>query len=342
MKENYASWAIGVKDFPENGDILDQLKFLIGFAVLAPSGHNSQPWEFAIEGNSIKVFVSKERSLEKSDPDLRQTLISIGCAIENLLTAATYYGFEAKLEYLPDIDKRIVASISFERKTNTKKNPEHLINFISKRNSNRGKYRLDSIPEIFKNEINKISNSEIEITLVENKQKRDLLSDIANKAQIEVMDRDSFREELSHYVKSNFTKSKTGMPGFTIGIPALISIFISKIIKRVNVSRKFAKQDVALLKKFTPAFLVISSKNDSKESWVKAGQLFEKAWLVATKHGLSCSVLAAGVQVGEYYKKVKEIIGTNNRPLIFSRLGFAKKNFKHSPRLGTKDVMRND
>jgi len=44
MKANYAAWGIDVNSFPQDGGIEDQLRFLIGFAILAPSGHNSQPW----------------------------------------------------------------------------------------------------------------------------------------------------------------------------------------------------------------------------------------------------------------------------------------------------------
>ncbi|MBI3589397.1 MAG: hypothetical protein HY093_03230 [Candidatus Liptonbacteria bacterium] len=43
MKENYAPWEIDVEAFPKKGSLDDQLKFLLGFAILAPSTHNSQP-----------------------------------------------------------------------------------------------------------------------------------------------------------------------------------------------------------------------------------------------------------------------------------------------------------
>ena len=342
MQENYLPWSIRVEDFPQSGSLENQLKFLIGFAILAPSGHNSQPWEFAIKNNSVEFWVNEDRALGKSDPDRRQTLISIGCALENLLLAADYYGFEYDVKYFPEDDENLVAYTSFQKFELTKNDSDHLIFSIPKRVSNRNKYSSQPIPEQFLEEVKKISSSEIEVQVITEKSKILPLSDIANQAQIEVMDRDSFREELSHYVKSNFTKSETGMPGFTLGLPTLVSLFASKLIKKVNMSRKTAKKDDTLLKKFTSAFLIVSAKSDDKYNWMKTGQIFERAWLLATQNGLSCSVLAAGVQVGNYFKKVQEILSTSLRPLVFARLWYFDQIARHSPRKKIEEVLKND
>lgn len=340
MKENYAPWAIDIGAFPEKGSVNEQLKFLLGFAILAPSGHNSQPWEFKIKNNSIEFWANKDRSLGKSDPEGRQTLISLGCALENLLIAADYYGYKTETKYFPENDSSLIVSVYFEKPGATKNNPNHLIFSIPKRASNRGEYTNQTLPEKFLGEVKEINSDDIEIVIVTEKSKISSLAEIATQAQIEVMDKDSFREELSHYIESSFTKSKTGMPGFTLGLPSLISLFASKLIKKVNMSRLTAKKDDALLKKFTTALLLISAKNDDKYSWVKTGQVFERIWLIATQNEVSFSVLAAGVQVGEYYKKIQEILKTNLRPLAFSRVGYPKKVARHSPRLNISEVVK--
>jgi hypothetical protein len=40
------AWHISESDFPQQGTPAKQLQFLIKYAVLAPSGHNTQPWLF--------------------------------------------------------------------------------------------------------------------------------------------------------------------------------------------------------------------------------------------------------------------------------------------------------
>ena|SRR6056297_454819 len=36
--------------FPEHDPLAEQLAFLVRYAVLAPSGHNTQPWRFELRG----------------------------------------------------------------------------------------------------------------------------------------------------------------------------------------------------------------------------------------------------------------------------------------------------
>jgi len=94
------------------------------------------------------------------------------------------------------------------------------------------------------------------------------------------------------------------------------------------------------LKKFTPAFVIVSTVSDDKVDWIKAGQLFERIWLTAEQAGLRCAPLAAPVQVKDYYKKLQDILEISFRPQIFSRMGYCDKIPQHSPRLAIDEVIR--
>ena len=341
-RANYRAWDIDITSFPEDAGFGEQLRFLIGFGILAPSGHNSQPWEFIVTDDSIEVFFNQERSLSQSDPAGRQLLISIGCAIENIIIAGDYYGFEGVVHFHNDWHAtRFIATISFRKiSPSTSRDPHHLFFSVSKRSTNRGKYKTQLPPESFLKEISQLNNDDFRMVFVADKHMRSLLADVVNKAQIEVMDGHGFREELSHYIQHNFTKKHVGMPGFTLGIPAPVSLFASRLIKRVNLSRASKKQDDALLKRFTPIFVLICSCNDTSRDWMGAGRIFERIWLMATREGLACAPLAAGVQVGDYYKKLQAILDTHDRPQVFFRMGYPEKHFHHSPRLSPLNVVR--
>ena len=75
--ENYKPWNININDFPSDGTEREKLIFLLNFAILAPSGHNSQPWNFSVSGNSISIFVDEKRSLSESDPFDSNTVTSL-------------------------------------------------------------------------------------------------------------------------------------------------------------------------------------------------------------------------------------------------------------------------
>ena len=76
-------YQINERNFPIKGTSIEKLKFLLRYAILAPSSHNTQPWKFSISEDKIKVFADKNRWLKVADPDQRELYISTGCAIEN-------------------------------------------------------------------------------------------------------------------------------------------------------------------------------------------------------------------------------------------------------------------
>ena len=67
-------WAITEQDFPVAGSVEEQLRFLLGYAILAPSSHNSQPWQFRIDAASapttqIDLLADRSRRLGVVDPE---------------------------------------------------------------------------------------------------------------------------------------------------------------------------------------------------------------------------------------------------------------------------------
>ncbi|MBI2120581.1 MAG: hypothetical protein HYT94_03085 [Parcubacteria group bacterium] len=71
MKANYEPWNIDFLSFDTKKNEIDKLKFLIRFAVLAPSSHNSQPWSFSVGQNEIVIQPDMSRALHESDKNLR-------------------------------------------------------------------------------------------------------------------------------------------------------------------------------------------------------------------------------------------------------------------------------
>src|SRR5689334_24682575 len=61
-------------------------------AMLAPSIHNTQPWQFHIRDNGIDVYADWRRRLDVIDPNGRQLIISVGAAVMNLRLAIHEHG----------------------------------------------------------------------------------------------------------------------------------------------------------------------------------------------------------------------------------------------------------
>ena len=74
---------------------------ILYLASLAPSGHNAQPWKVKVTGQGHFIIdINPERYLPAVDPTNRETMISMGAFIENLVQAAESRGYSASVNIL--------------------------------------------------------------------------------------------------------------------------------------------------------------------------------------------------------------------------------------------------
>ncbi|NOJ27045.1 MAG: hypothetical protein DA330_03425, partial [Nitrososphaera sp.] len=96
------AWNISEKDFPSKGSTADKLRFMLNYAVLAPSGHNTQPWLFKIIDDGVEIYADRSRALPVVDPDDRELIISCGAALSYLQLAMRHFGYADKTAILPE------------------------------------------------------------------------------------------------------------------------------------------------------------------------------------------------------------------------------------------------
>jgi hypothetical protein len=341
MKENYKAWDINIDHFHKLESEYEKLKFLLKFAVLAPSSHNTQPWRFSIKGNKIFVYKETLRRLKVADVEDRQLVLSIGCAIENILLAADYYGYRTEINIEPNQNEsHLLVTIEFFENNHLKKDINHLINFIVSRKTNRNEYLPKSISQSILIDIQNTILPNLHIYITDNKSKIENLGQIAILSSIESFIDKSFRHELSHHVKHNLTKSKVGMPGFAQGIPTPISFLLPSLIKRFNMEKANQKNYEVLFKKHTPYIGIITVGNDDQTDWINAGRTFEKISLICTRSGISISPWGAPIEVGYFHKEITQLINIPGRPVMFFRLGYSEKGTKISPRMPIEEVIK--
>ncbi|MEO6248792.1 MAG: Tat pathway signal protein, partial [Sphingomicrobium sp.] len=72
---------------------------LVRAATLAPNGHNTQPWRFAELPKGAIITPDFARRTPIVDPDDHHLFISLGCAAENFLLAASAQGRPGALRF---------------------------------------------------------------------------------------------------------------------------------------------------------------------------------------------------------------------------------------------------
>src|SRR6188472_853778 len=86
----------------------------VRLACRAPSLHNSQPWRWVLEGDSLQLFADPNRVVRRTDRSGREALISCGVVLDHLRVAMAAAGWTANVDRFPNpINRRHLASVDF-------------------------------------------------------------------------------------------------------------------------------------------------------------------------------------------------------------------------------------
>ena len=130
------------------------------------------------------------------------------------------------------------------------------------------------------------------------------------------------------------------MPGYYIGIPWLLSFAMPFMIRHLPMSKKQKEMNEPLLDTVS-AFVVISVKKDAAGLWLKAGEIFERAALLAQGAGVKVGVFGGPIEISGCSEKLQNLLHSEFRPVMFIRLGFAEKTPPKSPRHLLKELIVN-
>ena len=82
--------AFSQDEFLKQNPVLEKLLY---YGTLAPSSHNAQMWKVRIlSDNEFLIILDKERNLNYVDPDSRESLISIGSFLANIIRGSEILG----------------------------------------------------------------------------------------------------------------------------------------------------------------------------------------------------------------------------------------------------------
>lgn len=321
----------------------ERLKFLVAFASLAPSSHNTQPWLFKIHGNTTDILLNKNKLLVNSDPTRRQSIISIGCAIKNFVLGAQAYGLNVETVYFPNTETLASIAISGEPRSLSSENKE-LLNAALSRNNNRSSYKETDPPQQFfsslKEIVNKEKQTDYQFFLIDQPGAKQEISAITLKAIKAAFQDKKFTKELAQWMKPSLKRFRDGLVGYNIGIPFILSFLIPWLTKTFDTSALQVKMNKNALS-HTPLLIVIASKNDDQSSWIRVGEIFEEISVLASRFLLATAVLASPIEIGNYHIDLQRVLGTNFRPQMLFRIGYPTKFTPPSPRLPLKEILLN-
>ena len=230
--------AVAQKDFPAAATTSEGLRFLVNFAALAPSGHNTQPWLFAIDDHGLTLIADRIRALPVVDPYDRALVISCGAALEHLVIAARHFGQEHAVEVLPNGEPDHLASIRLTGKVAPTVLDTELFEAMPLRRTTRTKHGFRNLPEGLQHACRELaSDLGIELTLVIDESKRAQIADLVAQGDRTQFADPRFRRALAAWIYSRRSASHDGMSGASFGMPDVLSPVSAVVIRTFDMGK---------------------------------------------------------------------------------------------------------
>lgn len=320
----------------------EDLLFMIEQATKAPSGHNTQPWLFRINENSIEIHPDSTKTLPVVDSDQREMFVSLGCAAENLCIAAISRG------YRPTVSISAKGIITLQpARTATPVEATGLAEQISKRQTNRRVYNGTLIPDETMREllaVKRAGDTSLHCWPKGSEEFRKLHSYIMQGNEIQMNDL-SFKKELKSWMRFNreqVRKTGDGLSYSVFGapnLPARLSCFIMGSCLTAKRQNSSDRKKIAS----SSHFILFTAPTNTPEAWIQLGRTLERFLLHATRAGIATAFTNQPCELQVLSDKMQqEIAGLQTRiPVVLLRLGYAAP-MPYSPRKEVAKIIITD
>ena len=293
------------------------LRQLIGAAVAAPSVHNTQPWLFRIDGDTIHLFADPSRQLQAQDPDGRALLMSCGAALLNLRLAAEHFGRTSNVTLAPSDDVNHIASVDLHGEVSARAMVDELFAAIPHRHTNRNPYEDRPVPPAVLEALAEAASQEgaIFYPVTEPSERRRLVDLIH--------DADAVADPTVVAETKNWTGVESTRPD---GVPAesLGPIPQSPATPHRDLApgRVISGRGFAVFEN-DPTLAVLTTGRDDHSAWVAAGQALQRVLLVATVEGLVATYANQALEAPGLRWLVRDPDQPIGFPQMLFRIGYA-------------------
>lgn len=296
------------------------LRTLIRYATLAASGHNTQPWKFAIHDDMIEIHPDYSRRLPAVDPHDRELWISLGCALENLLVAARAVGYAPEVTY-PNVDDAIRIRLAVDTSQ-----PSSLFEAIKVRQNTRSEYdgqpiKAEDLKEV---QVMSVEPGVVLHYVLEPAQRERVLEYVNEGNLIQYADK-PFVDELVHWLRFNKREAISSLDGlFTRSSGnAEVPRWLGRLFVTSTSPQQQADIDSKKLRS-SPGTVVIAAVSDDKAAWIRTGQVYERLALKLTSLNIKSAFLNQPIEVPALRSQFQSAMGLNATvPQLLIRFGYA-------------------
>ncbi len=339
-------WTVEESAFPARGTVAEQIRFLLNYAILAPSGHNTQPWKFRAdpERGRVMAYADYARRLTVVDPDDRELVMSIAAALFNLRVAAAHFGLRCEVKPAgraageggsePPAGCELLA-VAEIRAGEPETGLADLFPAITRRRTNRAPYEPRALEGAHRDTLASLTPAPAGLCLIEDSTLAGRLAELVAEGDRRQMGDPSFRDELASWVRPDVAGEDVAGDGF--GLPDLIAWGGAWFIRTLNLGAFAARRDAG--RAHAAAALAIIYAPDTLPDLLAAGELLERLLLTLTALGIESSYLNQPIEVASLRGEVQSALGLEAPPQILLRLGYCAPLVHAMPRRRLDDVL---
>lgn len=312
--------SVAASDYPVGAGPRDRIGFLLNYAVLAPSSHNTQPWLFRLANTHVDVLADRRRALPVADPDDRELVMSCGAAIETLVVAMRRFGHLGEVQLLPeDDDPDLLARVHLEGSYTPTRLDLAMFDAIPVRRTLREPFEASPVPAAARADIAEAcAQFGIDLVLADDEAtKADLAALVAEGDRLQLAD-PRFRRELAQWMHAR--RRGDGMSAEGFGMPDVLTGVAALAIRTFDMGDSRAAADEAIARG-SPLLAVLLTPADGTADWLTTGRALAALLLTATAHGLAASFLNQPVEVPELRNRLAERVMPSRQPQLILRLG---------------------
>jgi nitroreductase len=329
---------------------------LVSAAVLAPSKHNSQPWQFRVQPGYIDLFVEPPRTVGALDPLHREAYFGAGCCLTNFLLAAEVEGLKATPTYLPDREFlwNWVAKIDLEPGPQIR-NP--LYKAIPNRHTNRGPYdAARAVTPAILEDLARTGSPDgcIQVTWLDREQQKAFAALTLDATKAILADQDQARDGAVWY-RTNWNAVQTEADGITLdaaGFPPreLLKNKILAAPSPVEFDANWLSNTTMQVASMPATGILTVSNGREPLNDIAAGVAWQRMALRATTLGLVMQPLTQTIERADreiataatdprFGNALREIVSDAGDPIFAFRVGYPTVPSVASPRRGVEQVV---
>lgn len=326
MAEMTTAWSVDHSAYPVTGPASVQLEFLVRYAVLAPSTHNTQPWLFRVRGDSLELFADRGRALPVCDPEDRELVISCGAALGIAQLAARNFGYEGAIELLPaGGHPDLLARLRLGSRRAPDAAEARRFRAIPDRRTTRTAFATNEIPiETLATLQRLAAHRHATLVYAKTTGDREAIAELVAKADHLQMQNPAFRAELAQWLRPGHAPDGDGMSIASFGYRDNLSGAAAAVIRTFDLGAGIAARDRQLVAG-SPVLALLFTDQDGPADWLRTGMALADILLEATAAGLQAAFLNQPVEIPELRAGLGAIVGSRRIPQLLMRFGRGPK-----------------